>query len=345
MKYTSLDNCTILYDELTCDIDKYQLYKILSYQGEKFCLGEKLDTEGLYIFNSVLDISFRFKDTITKREETVQIGKLLTPTVSKNEFIVYETNIKEITALTSDYFEMGIKSKVNENLNINDNEKLKCFFKKDYFNSLLLFCEATKDGVYSLGQISPQNLENINILYNFTLEESTNDYKFNISDIGTKITSVSHSFIEFKGNQNYKIKYETENPERLKGIKLNIESSFDLDCEDKIWYKECSINQTHFTKNGSYYTYHSNHLGAKTISYETPKISIILEGKKSEPTDDNDNKSLIIGLSIAGGIIVIIIIIFLIWHYLRKRNSKDINLDLEKDEMELKAPISSDYKE
>ena len=50
---------------------------------------------------------------------------------------------------------MGIKSKVNENLNINDNEKLKCFFKKDYFNSLLLFCLATKDGVYSLGQISP----------------------------------------------------------------------------------------------------------------------------------------------------------------------------------------------
>ena len=163
IKYTSLDNCTILYDELTCDIDKYQLYKILSYQGEKFCLGEKLDTEGLYIFNSVLDISFRFKDAITKREETVQIGKLLTPTVSKYEFIVYETNIKEITALTSDYFEMSIKSKENENLNNNDNEKLKCFFKKDYFNSLLLFCEATKDGVYSLGQISPQNLENINI--------------------------------------------------------------------------------------------------------------------------------------------------------------------------------------
>jgi hypothetical protein len=343
MKYTSLDNCRKSNNELICDINKNKLIEILSYSGEKFSLGQKLDTEGLYIFNSVLDISFNYD--ITKEGISIQIGNLLTPIVAKNEFIVYETNINNtnIPALVSDYFEIEIKSSQN----INAIEKIKCIFKNNGLNNLLLLCEANKDGIYSLGKINSNNLNNINILYNFKLEESTNNYEFDISDEGTKITSVSPLEIAFKGNETHKIKYETENPEKLKGLKLNNESSFDLDCEDKIWYKECSLNKTHFSKNGSYYTYHTNHKGGKTISYEIPQIKITLEKKDENPSEEDDGGSigLVVGLCIVGGMVLIIAIIFFVWRYLRRKSGKDISLDMDKEEIELKVPISSDAKE
>ena len=350
MKYTNLDNCRKSNNDLICDVNKNKLIEILSYSGEKFFLGQKLDTEGLYLFTSVLDISFNY--IITKEDISIQISNLLTPVVAKNEFIVFETNINNTTiqALVSDYFEIEIKSSQN----INNNEKIKCIFKNNNLNNLLLLCNANKDGIYSLGQINPNNLDNINILYNFKLEESTNNHEFDISDEGTKITSVSPLEIAFKGNETHKIKYETENPEKLKGLKLNNESSFELDCEDKIWYKECSINQSHFSKNGSYYTYHSNHKGGKTISYEIPQIKITLVKENETPTDritdgngdeEEDNKGLVIGLSIALGMIVVIVVVFLVWHYLRRKSDKDIGLDINKEEIELKVPISSETKE
>ena len=41
------------------------------------------------------------------------------------------------------------------------------------------------------------------------------------------------------------------------------------------------MNITHFTKSGYYYTYHSNHLGLKTVAYEAPAIKVILNESKS----------------------------------------------------------------
>ena len=66
----------------------------------------------------------------------------------------------------------------------------------------------------------------------------------------------------------------------------------------------------------------------------------------SDGNDDNeDSKGLVIGLSIVAGMIFVIVIVFLVWHYLRRKNSKDISLDINKEDIELKVPISSDAKE
>ena len=88
-------------------------------------------------------------------------------------------------------------------------------------------------------KINTNKLNNINIFYNFNFGEITNNEIFTISDIGTKITSVSPLELEFKEEnpENLKIIYETENPSNLKAIKLNPESSFDLDCENIVWCK------------------------------------------------------------------------------------------------------------
>ena len=82
---------------------------------------------------------------------------------------------------------------------------------------------------------------------------------------------------EQQKKEDTRIKYETENPERLKGIKLNNESKFELNCENKIWFKECIINEEHFknSENGYYYTYHSNHLGLKTVAFIITTIFVM----------------------------------------------------------------------
>ena len=81
------------------------------------------------------------------------------------------------------------------------------------------------------------------------------------------------------------------------------------------------MNITHFTKSGYYYTLHSNHKGTKTISYEAPMIKVIIKEENPEPEGDGDRAGLIIGLSIAG-VIIICLIIFLVWYYLQKRRNK-----------------------
>ena len=48
----------------------------------------------------------------------IQIGKLLTPFVLKNEFIAYETNMSAILPFITDYFEIGTES-------------MKCLLKKN----------------------------------------------------------------------------------------------------------------------------------------------------------------------------------------------------------------------
>ena len=116
------------------------------------------------------------------------------------------------------------------------------------------------------------------------------------------------------------IKYQTDNPEKLRGIKLNNDSSFQLDCVDKIDFKECKVPKNHFTKSGYYYTYHNNSFGMTSIIYEIPKIYINLEKPKENDSDDN-LVGIIIG-SVIGGLILIGIIIFLIIRYNKRKNNK-----------------------
>ena len=315
MRAITLENCEEKDNNLTCNINKNKILEILASSGEKYNLGQKLETEGLYIFNSVLDITFNYD--ITQTDISIKIGNLLTQIIAKNEFIAYETNKDNMTTLTTDYFELESEKC----------GKIKCLFKKNNNrNNVLLLCNATADGTYSLGRITSNNFDKININYNFTIEQSENNEEFTVSNDGTKISSLYPLELNFKEKDSYIIKYETENPEKLNGIKLNNNSSSELVCENKIWYKECTVNKNHFSKSGYYYTYHNNNLGSKTISYEAPLINVILEEKKENPEkeeEEGDDSALIISLSVACGIIVLCVIGLLIWYCLRKKNNSN----------------------
>ena len=175
----------------------------------------------------------------------------------------------------------------------------------------------------------------IHISYNFNLGELTNNEIYNISGIGTKITSVSPLELEFnkEKKENFKIIYETENPERLNHLKLNNES---LHCENKIWYKECSVNITIFIQQGIYNTTHLNHQKSQTTNYEASGINI---------TFTNDFYGVIVGLSILAGMVVIIVVGFLVWRYLKKQDDNEMDMDVEKEDIELNSPINNDDKD
>ena len=76
MRYIKLNNCTTSNDELNCFVNITYLKEILVNSEEKYYIGEKFDT-GLYIFKSVLDISFNYQ--INKEEININTIKLLTP--------------------------------------------------------------------------------------------------------------------------------------------------------------------------------------------------------------------------------------------------------------------------
>ena len=325
--------------ELRCTIPPKEMLEILSKDGEIYSLAEKIDEEGLYIFNSVSDIIINYQ---TDRNNIyIKIEKLLTPIVSKNEFIAYETNITDLSSLTTDYFELK--------------DNIKCIFKKNEKMNLLLLCNAATDGKNRLDNIDSKTLDKINILNTFIIVAGENREEFNVYSEGTKISSVSPLVLNFTKDNSYLIRYETKYPGRLSGIKLNEKAKSDLKCEDKILYKECNVTADHFDTSGDYHTYHTNHEGTKTISYEAPLINVIIKTNPSPSDGDSgdDNLGVIIGCSIAGAV-VLIVILFLLWYFLCykkkkiEKDSRDLTEDSDhncENNDELKQPMNSQVQE
>ena len=307
-------------DEIKCNINKNELLSILSYDGEIYSLAQRIENEGIYIFNSVLDIKLIYK--INQEEIKINKLELLTPSIAKNEFIVYKTDINQISELITDFF----------TIETNNTENLTCLFKKNEKMNLLLLCNAAIEGEDSLGELSQKTFDKISVLYKFILEESAeNDDIFNITnDEGAKISNVYPTELNFSKKDWYIVTYETESPDKLKGIKLNPDSSSELECKDKAGYKECNVTKDHITKKDYYHTYHKNYLGETKIYYEVPLIYAIPKDKNSGNSDDegSDNLGAIIGGSVAG-VIVLLIIIFLIIHYMRKRGGDSSAIEEE----------------
>ena len=354
-KYQNINlECSDKITEIICNIKRDNIIKILSFSGEKFYVSQLINSEGMFPLNSISDITI-ISNNIQKNVINLEITKLLTPYVDMNTYIVYETNIKDIPQITTNYF----------SISSNKNNVANCIFKKsneNKNNNLLLLCIAQNSGEYSLGKINEITLDDINVLYNFKIAETNNNENFTVSDYkGTIIYSVYPKEIDFNKQDLFIISYEIDYPERVTGIKLNYTSK-ELECENKNRIKECKVTQAHFTKNGDYNTYIDNSFGYVLIAYEIPTIKVTLkEGSDSDSdsdfipdsdeipdyesdsstnsdSDSNDSYAGIIVGCIFGFLILMGIVIFLFWRYKRKNSdglSKEIK-DLLDDKIELK---------
>ena len=217
--------------------------------------------------------------------------------------------------------------------------------------NLLLLCNAVNEGEDSLGELTKYSLEKANILYKFEIEEETTSMDiFNISGDGTKISSVYPLVLNFNEKDSYKIIYETLYPDNFKNIRLNKNSTSDLQCTNKIGYIECNVDKDHFSQKDDYYHTYHKHNEEMIIAYEVPLIHVILKDKGGNNTSDNDDDgdktALIVGLSVAGAIVLAILLFFII-HYIRKNKvGTDSSSKIEEEAKQLLEVTSpSDVKE
>ena len=344
LRYIKL-SCNQLENHVICNFKKDELLKILSFDGERYKLAMKSNSEKMNIIPSVLDITIKFQRNEIDVE--LQIEKLLTPKIKKNEFIAYETNAKNISGFEfTDYF----------NISTEDNQNLNCLFKNNGIDNLILLCIAENEGDYALGKINLTYINNVNIFYNFIIKESENNETISISHNGTIVTRAYPKEFNFTEKDYYIITYETEFPEKLNNIFLNKDSNTSLECINYLWYKECNITKEHFgkLKTNYFYTYHSIDKNSKAILYEVDPLLIILDNKDENIPEKEEkeeiNYSIIIISAIIGGVVLIIILGILIWFFLKKKKNKNLN-KVEKreivypssDDPNIEIPIIQDF--
>ena len=318
-------DCKEEANEIICPIKKEKIIEILSYSEEEFSLVQLTNSEGILSLDFVSNIIITY-NKVKKQTINVNITKLLTPLVDKNNYIVYETNIRNMPKITTDSF----------NIAPNRNGNTNCFFKKNNNqDTLLLLCKAESSGISTLGTIKDNYIDDINILYDFNIIETQNDEEFTVSNReGARISSVYPESLDFSSNDKLIINFQVDNPDSLIGVKLNNDSLIELECQTKNGIKQCTVPKNHFSKSDDYYTYYTNTFESKSISYEIPKIHVILEN------DDSKSYVGVIVGCVIGGLVIIGIIAFFVWRYCKKNNdSSDENkagLLLSNKEVELK---------
>ena len=108
-------------------------------------------------------------------------------------------------------------------------------------DKLLLFCQTDSPGEYKL-DINEIQLKDIHILYSFKIPETHINEKIIVThNEGTKIVSVNSISLDFTSKDKLIIKYQTDNPKKLKYITLNSTSTSVLECENKNGFKECIV--------------------------------------------------------------------------------------------------------
>ena len=276
-------NCVEEPKKIRCPISKDKLIQIINGKSERFYLSQLTESEGILRLLSVSDIIINY-ESVEKKIINLNITKLLTPTVVRYDFIVFETNITDIPIIITDIF-IFYKNTIKE---------LKCQFKKSSNqkdDKLLLLCQADSEGEHQL-DIKETNLDNIHILYSFKIPATNFTEKINVTNgESASIILVYPNSLNFESQDKLTIYYHTHEPEELNHIKLNDNSTSELECINKHKIKKCTVPQSNFNNSGYYYTYHINSLGNKVIFYEIPKIQIILKKKEDESKTDDDGGS------------------------------------------------------
>ena len=333
MRAINLD-CKNGSKELICNIKGSKILESLSYNGEKYYVYQWTNLEGLLKLDGVLDISINYNNA--KEDIYLNITKLITLEIDKNNYIVYETNITNISNVNTDIFILSTSGKGN----------LKCFFKKYRKDQgkLLLLCDSEKLESGSLNEISAITIKNIHALYNFIIPKTFNNHTFSISkNIGIKISFVYPEELNFTSKDILTIKLKTEQPHLLNEIKLNNNSNSNLECKNGIQMKECTVSKDHFKSSGYYNIYYKNSFGYNSISYEISPIQVSLkeegEGKTPEEKGSSNLAGILAG-SIIGGVVVIGIVVFLVIRYYKRKNPN--NKLIEEENNGTSIPLSSD---
>ena len=136
--------------------------------------------------------------------------------------IVYETNVSDISDVSSGLFEYELSDKTN----------LECFLKKTKEKPLLLFCKTPLTGIFSLGNMDEKILYDKSIKYNFFIAPVSNDEKISINGKGCIATMAYPNVLNFRLNDTYIVDFlMLQCAKNIDGIKINPYAS-DLSCSN-----------------------------------------------------------------------------------------------------------------
>ena len=173
--YIALDKSRIEGNNLIFTIEKEKLVEILYSNNQSFIINYCSIFTGTISFDSIFGITVK-SNYKSKIDIYIGITKLLRNIYSRDEFVVYETNITSIDNIISDIFPFTF-----------GNEKFGCHFKKSEKVNLLFLCLGIKvEGSFSLGEIKKEiRYDNINIKYNLVITPVSNSEIFTIDDHGS----------------------------------------------------------------------------------------------------------------------------------------------------------------
>ena len=267
-----LDECSVEGKELICKIKKdvLEAYAIANNQKlsvSYFMLHKEESFEMDLKFYTIHDIYIH--TYLSKSDIYVGITKLLQNNIGINSYIVYETNVTNITNVYSKKFK----------LKLSNGKEMEFSFKKTEGISLVMIGLSSEEGNFSLGEMKDiKVLNDINIKYNFIIQSINNTEKFTILGKGSYIRFSTPKVLNFTSGEQITIDYAMISPECSTGIKLNPEAN-DLECTNvNNIYKKCKVPKSHFRKkdSGYYYTHHINNENKSIIFYESSPFKVIL---------------------------------------------------------------------
>ena len=171
MKFINLGNdCNIKGKELICGISKEKFENYLIDKESTFAIMTFGEAFGMINFELIFDIIIKYN--VNKKNIDVKITKLINDILSNEDFVVYETDITQLTEVSTKTFNLNF---TNDDGSIESQE---CVFRKYEDNKpLLLLCtiNCDNDDNLTLSEIKQDiKLENISAKYNFIIKPVKN---------------------------------------------------------------------------------------------------------------------------------------------------------------------------
>ena len=279
-------------------------------------------------FNLISEYQINFN--VQKINVYINITKLLTKSLDKNSFIVYETNITNIPE---------VNTLLPNNITLFEKEDIGfCFLRKAGNSPLLLLCLPNHEGVYSLKEIKNEiRITDINYKYNFIILPVINNEKAIVSNIDSNeplILSIYPNVLDFNKKDLIQIDiffiFLMGGEYTLDRFSLNEDEEY-LKCEinlkEEYFYKiRCNVSNNNFKSknNKNYYILYDNPISKKkSILYYSSPLTVILPSNnaKNNPNNTkNNNTSVYIVIINAIVLIFIIIAIFIIIFIYKNKN-------------------------
>ena len=230
--FAEFDSCDVNGTEFTCYISRKKV-EGLSTQNTLLTIAQLDEKNGIKYFEYPLQIQVKY--TQPKEEVYLIITKALNEISEPRSYSAFETNITDISPLTTNTFRLEVYSESYFS-------NITCFFRKYEAEKipLLLLCENIFSDYYFYIN-NNLTFTDINYKYNFNIKKSDMIVKMQIDNVGKKIIYNYPETLDFTNSEKLSIIYLMTGASYFNNIKL-AEGGDNLECQNYNFSKVCTID-------------------------------------------------------------------------------------------------------